>query len=157
MTGDARSRHCASCDKQVFDLSEMTTREAEALLSADGPLACVRLHRRADGTVITSDCPVGSKKKRRRRWLAAGAAVAGSVMAAAAGVMTQTTQGEPCVIQPNGPPAMMGAIAVMPPPATVTPPNAPPLAPVIDSRPLMGGPRIAPPATVMGHVSRHAR
>jgi hypothetical protein len=157
MTGDARVRHCVSCDKQVFDLSEMTTVEAESLLSRDGPLACVRLHRRADGTVITSDCPVGKTKKRRRRWLAAGAAVAGSVMAAAAGVVTQATQGEPCVIQPNGPPAMMGAIAVMPPPATVTPPNAPP-APVITSQPMMGGPRIAaPPAPVMGHVSRRAR
>lgn len=137
MTGDARVRHCASCDKDVYDLSEMTTADAEALLSREGPMACVRMHRRADGTVLTSDCPVGAKKKRRRRWLAAGAAVAGSVMAAAAGLVTQTTQGEPCVFPPNGS-AMMGTVAVTPLPVVprVAPPNLPPQPHI-----LMGAPR----------------
>ncbi len=133
MSGDARVRHCAACDKDVFDLSEMTSEDAEALLARDTGSTCVRTHRRADGTVITSDCPVGATKKRRRRWLAAGAAVAGSVMAAAATYLTHTTQADPCAVSPpDRPHAMMGAIAVMPPPMP-TPPMAPP-APMMGRR-----------------------
>ena len=128
MQGDARVRHCGLCDKDVYDLSEMTAAEAEALLAREGEAPCVRLHRRADGTVITSDCPVGVKKKRRRRVLAAGAALAGSLVAAVAGAMTTTTQGEPCVIPPSGPVAAMGAVAQAPVP--VRAPGNAPLAPV---------------------------
>jgi hypothetical protein len=123
MFGDERVRHCGSCDKDVFDLSEMTAAEAEALLAQSGAPVCARLHRRADGTVITRDCAVGAKQKRRRRWLAAGAAVAGGVMAAAASYLTHTTtQTEPCVVTPDATRPMMGAIAVMPPPTVVAPP-----------------------------------
>jgi hypothetical protein len=158
MKGDERVRHCASCDKDVYDLSEMTTSEAEALLSREGPAACVRLHRRADGTVITSDCPVGARNKRRRRWLAAGAAIAGSAMAAA-GWATQATQGEPCVVTPPNQPQTvmsMGAIAVSPPPSEI---------PVVTGVPAMPPPTTTAPASDaqphhprMGHVSirRHA-
>lgn len=143
MMGDARVRHCASCDKDVYDLSEMTAADAEALLSREGPIACVRLHRRADGTVITADCPVGAKKKRRRRMLAAGVAVASSVMAAAASLVTHTTQGEPCVVPP-GEHVMMGAIAAMPPPTTA-PSNVSPAG----SHPMIGGPMIAPSSPII--------
>lgn len=123
MTGDERVRHCGACDKDVYDLSEMTTADAEALLSREGPAACVRLHRRADGTVLTSDCPVGAKKKRRRRWIAAGVAVAGGILAAGASLVT-TTQGEPCVMPPYAEP-MMGAVAIMPPPTTTVSDDVP--------------------------------
>lgn len=120
MSGDARVRHCADCDRDVYDLSEMTADEATALLSREGPAACVRLHRRADGTVITSDCPVGRSQKRRRNLVAAGVAVAGSVLAAAASWMTaHAVDHPPCAVQPTGPTeVVMGAIAVMPPPST---------------------------------------
>jgi hypothetical protein len=88
MSGDERVRHCASCDKDVYDLSEMTSAEAEELLANVGEAACVRLHRRADGTVITADCPIGAKRKRRNRWLAAGAGIAGTAVAAASALVT---------------------------------------------------------------------
>lgn len=67
MLGDERVRHCLACDKQVFNLSAMTTADAEALLAGRaGEKTCVRLYRRADGTVMTSDCPVGATRKRRK-------------------------------------------------------------------------------------------
>ncbi len=165
MQGDARVRHCGLCDKDVYDLSEMTAVEAEALLSRAGEAPCVRLHRRADGTVITSDCPVGVKKKRRRRFLAAGAAVAGSLVAAVAGAMTTTTQGEPCVLPPDGPVAVMGAIAQAPVPPVRAPGNAP-FAPVPapDPAPIatppshvqMGGPSVSShPPVRMGRIASH--
>ena len=57
MAGDERVRHCGGCDKNVFNLSAMPEAEAASLLAeqrAGG--VCVRFYRRADGTVMTSDC-----------------------------------------------------------------------------------------------------
>ena len=59
MIGDARVRFCASCQKDVYNLSEMARQEAESFLREKAGNACVRLYRRADGTVLTADCPVG--------------------------------------------------------------------------------------------------
>lgn len=66
MTGDERTRHCAKCDLDVFNLAALTREEAESLLrSRTGGRTCIRLFRRFDGTVITQDCPVGWRKVRR--------------------------------------------------------------------------------------------
>ncbi len=83
MTGDERVRHCAACDKDVYNLSVMARADAERLLRERIGDVCVRLYQRADGTVITSDCPVGVKKKRIRR-LAYGALGGGALTAAGA-------------------------------------------------------------------------
>lgn len=66
MTGDDRVRHCSECRLSVYNLSEMTREEAEALIEETEGRLCVRLYQRADGTVITRDCPVGAGKKKRR-------------------------------------------------------------------------------------------
>lgn len=87
MTGDERVRHCAKCDLDVFNLSEMTRADAEALLRARwgvGKRLCVRLYKRADGTVITQDCPVGLARIRRR--IARISAIAAGLLFAALGV-----------------------------------------------------------------------
>ena len=73
MTGDAQVRHCGDCAKNVFNLSEMTRDQAEATIIEHEGKLCVRYYQRADGTILTADCPVGTKRRRRRRWLAAGA------------------------------------------------------------------------------------
>jgi hypothetical protein len=66
MYGDDRKRFCGDCKLNVYNLSGMTRNEAEALImNAEGRL-CVRFFRRADGTVITRDCPVGWAKVRQR-------------------------------------------------------------------------------------------
>jgi hypothetical protein len=84
MRGDDRARHCGKCDKVVYDLSAISAAEAEALLASRGEL-CVRFYRRADGTVMTSDCPEGARRRRRRR-LVVAVAVAG--LSAAAGAVS---------------------------------------------------------------------
>jgi hypothetical protein len=66
MTGDNRVRHCAGCSLNVYNLSDMTRDEAEALVQQREGRLCVRFFRRADGTVITRDCPVGLRWVRRR-------------------------------------------------------------------------------------------
>ncbi|MFT3696100.1 MAG: hypothetical protein QM831_23380 [Kofleriaceae bacterium] len=74
MAGDDRVRHCAGCDKDVFNLSAMTEADAEALLATRGIKPCVRFYRRADGTVMTSDCPAGRPQRRKLAVVASGVA-----------------------------------------------------------------------------------
>ncbi len=71
MTGDERVRHCHACDKQVFDLSELTRPEAEALIRERHGDLCARYYRRSDGTILTSDCRVGIVAGRKRKLVAA--------------------------------------------------------------------------------------
>lgn len=90
MAGDARARHCGSCRLNVYDISEMTQAEAsELILKHEGHL-CVRLHKRADGTVITKNCPVGMRRVRH-----AAIRLCGSLAAALAlGVGSVAAMGE---------------------------------------------------------------
>lgn len=61
MTGDDRVRHCSECSLKVYNLSEMTRKEAEDVLEKSEGRLCIRIYQRADGTVITRDCPVGTQ------------------------------------------------------------------------------------------------
>jgi hypothetical protein len=71
MEGDSRVRFCSLCQLNVYNISEMPLREAEALLKNQSGQLCLRLYRRQDGTLITKDCPVvrrmldGAKKRLR--------------------------------------------------------------------------------------------
>ena len=69
MKGDERVRFCSQCRLNVYNLSELGRREAEALLQQDGGRVCVRLYRRPDGTVLTRSC-------RAARWARRTAALA---------------------------------------------------------------------------------
>lgn len=58
MVGDERIRHCAECNLNVYNLSAMTERQVQELIAASrGKRLCGRFYRRADGTVLTQDCP----------------------------------------------------------------------------------------------------
>jgi len=66
MMGNERKRYCGECKLNVYNLSGMSRTEAENLImSADGRL-CVRFYKRADGTILTQDCPVGWQAVKRR-------------------------------------------------------------------------------------------
>ena len=66
MIGNERRRHCGDCKLNVYNLSEMTKREAENFLVQAEGRVCVRYFKRADGTVLTKDCPIGWKAIKRR-------------------------------------------------------------------------------------------
>jgi len=66
MIGNERRRFCGQCDLNVYDLSEMTRHEAEQLIAQTEGRLCARFYRRADGTILTRDCPVGLQAVRRR-------------------------------------------------------------------------------------------
>ena len=66
MYGNDRVRFCGQCRQNVFNLSAMTTEEAEDLIRrAEGTL-CVRYYRRSDGSILTQNCPVGLRAIRDR-------------------------------------------------------------------------------------------
>ena len=83
MTGDARARFCGQCEKNVYNLSDMTRAEAEALLVEKEGKLCVRYYQRADGTILTADCPSGVAKRRRKRRVIAVTFAGATVVAAA--------------------------------------------------------------------------
>ena len=66
MFGDARKRFCGDCKLNVYNLSEMTRSEAEDFVSQSEGRICVRYFSRADGTVITKNCPVGWQAVKER-------------------------------------------------------------------------------------------
>jgi hypothetical protein len=101
MVGDDRVRFCPSCEKNVYNLSAMDRDEAERLLQERaGKGLCIRFCQRADGTVMTQDCPVGVSRKRRK----VVAVAFGATALAAAATATifdrtcRTVQGEPAVV-----------------------------------------------------------
>ena len=76
MEGDERVRHCAVCSLNVYNFAGMTREEVRALLARGEGRVCAKLYRRADGTVLTRDCPTGLRALRRRASRAAAAMVA---------------------------------------------------------------------------------
>lgn len=70
MTGDDRSRHCALCKHNVYNLSDMTRDEAEDFLQRAEGRTCIRYYQREDGKIMTKDCPRGVSAARRKFALA---------------------------------------------------------------------------------------
>jgi len=66
MFGNERKRFCSECKLNVYNLSDMSRTEAENfLINAEGRV-CVKFYRRADGSVLTRDCPVGLARVKRK-------------------------------------------------------------------------------------------
>jgi len=91
MAGDDRVRHCTLCSLNVYNFAEMTRDEVRELIERSEGRVCGRLYRRADGTVLTRDCPSGLRAVRQRvtRW-------ATSVIAAFLSVSAFALEGTPC-------------------------------------------------------------
>ena len=66
MYGNDRKRFCGECKLNVYNLSGMTSYDAENLLRNSEGRLCVRYFKRSDGTILTADCPVGWAKVRER-------------------------------------------------------------------------------------------
>jgi hypothetical protein len=130
MTGDARRRHCAACDKHVHDLSAMTEDDAWRLLRRS-PAVCVRYTCRADGTVVHAERR-GGRARIPRALLAVGAALASAP--ALAGTAVEGDRSPWALLRDR----VFEWLA----PAPAGPPVAPPVAPPVE-RVVMG--EFAPP------------
>src|SRR5215218_6183486 len=64
MTGDDRVRNCGDCNQQVFNISALTTAQAESLIREKHGDLCVRYYQRKDGTVLAADCATGVAKRK---------------------------------------------------------------------------------------------
>jgi hypothetical protein len=138
MTGDDRVRHCGSCNLDVYDISAMGRDEAQEFLAsrAGAGRTCIRFFRRADGRLLSRDCPVGVRAAWRRASWAAAALLASGFAAAAmfaprgSGVwqvapFRQVSEFVRAALgTPPAPPMIMGEIACPSPPP---PPQQPPV------------------------------
>jgi hypothetical protein len=99
MTGDERTRFCNQCSLHVYNISAMTKEEVASLISTREGRICARIYRRADGTVLTRDCPVGLRAVRRRVSKMAGAVLT-AVLALCAGAFgqSQTQEDKSCTL-----------------------------------------------------------
>ena len=107
MAGDERMRYCGQCNLHVYNLSGMSRREAEALITGTEGRLCVRFYRRADGSVLTRNCPVGLRALRQRVSRVAGAALS-AVLGFFAGVGLDLGFARPAATTPH----VMGAVAL---------------------------------------------
>ncbi|MDM5179529.1 hypothetical protein PO883_20250 [Massilia sp. DJPM01] len=141
MTGDHRVRHCKDCNKNVFNLSAMPAVEGAALIAGNlnGDL-CVRMDKRQDGSVVSSDCGDSVRAPARQPWRRlpgiAGAAVLALSAAGCSIGEAQPVPAVPAATTVNPEPVMtvlMGA-----PPASAPDPApeviAPTVSPAKDAR-----------------------
>ena len=89
MAGDEKVRFCEQCSLHVYNISEMTSEQVTSLVTSTEGRICARLYRRADGTVLTRDCPVGLRALRKRVSRRAGAVLT-AVLGLCSGLMGQT-------------------------------------------------------------------
>lgn len=133
MVGTERARFCGQCRLNVYNLSGMTRREAEQLIAASEGRLCVRFYRRADGTILTENCPVGLRALKRRLSRTASAA-ASTILSFLAGLGLYTALDE------KEPVRTMGVVATAP--VRADPPVST----------FMGTYAVEPPAPVNGPV-----
>ena len=79
MDGDDRARFCSQCQLNVYNFAELTREQVQALIIEKEGRLCGRIYRRADGTILTRNCPVGlwAMRKRLTKW---GGAVAAALV-----------------------------------------------------------------------------
>ncbi|MEX2217730.1 MAG: hypothetical protein WD749_03140 [Phycisphaerales bacterium] len=93
MRGDDTKRFCGECRLNVYNLSAMTREEAASLITGAEGRLCAGFFRRADGTVLTRDCPVGLRAARAA--LVSGLRRVAAVVAIAAGASVLFGAGRP--------------------------------------------------------------
>jgi hypothetical protein len=67
MRGNDRVRFCDGCQLNVYNISAMSAADAARLVAETEGRLCLRFYRRADGTILTQDCPVGLAARVRRQ------------------------------------------------------------------------------------------
>lgn len=83
MIGDSRVRACATCKKNVFNLSAMTRADAESLIRETNGDLCAQYWQRKDGTILLADCTVqGVRRGHVMTAFAAATAIAGTALIA---------------------------------------------------------------------------
>ncbi len=134
MSGGEQVRRCDACDREVWNLSAMTAREAEIRLLNAAALPCINYRLDADGQLISRLAPRGLPA--RKLTLGAAAFVAGALLTPGHGTLTvgaiaAADDSKPPQCPPGGKhanpapaPAAGGAAPTEPPPMGGAPPMA---------------------------------
>ncbi len=109
MQGDTRQRHCAQCDKHVYDFAELTPREISGVIAASGGDFCARLTRGRDGQLVTRRPAPPPVAARRASPLATVAVAAAAMVSAALGVSGAAWAAPAAPTTETGPGAAEGA------------------------------------------------
>jgi hypothetical protein len=150
MPGDQQVRHCGQCKQNVYNVSTLTRAEANRLLRAR---ACLRIYRRPDRTVITSDCRERLRAARKRGWLV----FAGALLIVLWAQLCAQLVGLAGLRRLFGGHATMGAAVPIAVPGQLAPPEmpTPPSRPEPEPLPLMGAPPPLPPTQrLMGRTAK---
>jgi hypothetical protein len=75
MEGDERVRFCPQCQLNVYNFSELSAIEINQVISRSEGRLCARFYQRSDGTMLTRNCPIGSRGVVFRASRMAGAAL----------------------------------------------------------------------------------
>ena len=112
MGADERVRYCSQCNLNVYNLSAMSSLEAEQLIAERQENVCVFFYRRKDGSIFTRGCPGKMRVVMRRTSHIAGIALsavmsvsplaAQSTMAREAQVVRTESGLELTVVDPQG-------------------------------------------------------
>ena len=97
MSGGARSRFCAHCNKQVHNLGEMPRDAIERMACESGGNLCVRFSRDEGGKIITLDYEKGKMTRRRMLLTILASLGAGSLLGAASYVLRKPKPPPPTV------------------------------------------------------------
>lgn len=89
MVGNEKVRFCGQCNLNVYNLSGMTRTDAEHLIAQTEGRLCIRYYRRADGTILTKNCPVGLRALKRQLSRIANASIS-AVLSFFAGILVVT-------------------------------------------------------------------
>jgi hypothetical protein len=101
MKGNDQVRFCQHCQSNVYNLSVMTKSQAESLITSTKGRLCTKFFRRADGTIMNKDCPIGLRAVRRRVSRVAGAALT-AVLSLLASVGLSSTHSYAFALQDSG-------------------------------------------------------
>ena len=115
MEGDEARRFCGKCEKYVYDFAALTAVEARNLLIASEGRVCARIFTRADGTVLTRDCPVGISRRRAKKIAGVAAAATALLGTAAASGSVPATCYVPVLKSLNSKCMMLGRPELIPP------------------------------------------
>jgi hypothetical protein len=160
MPGNDTTRFCGQCSQHVYNLSDMTQEEAEEFVRRREGRTCVRFFKRADGTMMTKDCPVGWRTVKRR--VAMVGAAAAAVLFAGLGVVTLGAFAASVRGNGNGGVQLVNPIArirdwLFPPVPVMPPPPAPPIMVMGDMCPPNFNPDPVAPEVVLPKVAVPAK
>ena len=109
MVGDDRARYCPQCQRDVYNFSELSAAEVERVVKEREGRLCARFYQRADGTMLTKDCPASVRVVVQRVSRLASAALAAVMSASPAMTSPRSFERGPALlqIQPAKAPAIL--------------------------------------------------